>query len=306
MLQVERLEDRTCYAAGVSLQNGILSVVGTNQADIIDVRTVQANTGPVVHVTLNDQTANFSPPSVTQIYIDAGGGDDDVSTFNVNIPAVIDGGKGDDMIQAGAANDVISNGEIVYDILGTNVLNGLGGKPGLFFSNAASTVLSDPADTVVRFFDVGRTPGSGSVQLVGGVLYLTPPDGGTSTQLLQSGKSVVLVSDWAGVQFFDKSAINVIAYFGGSGDDSYSNHTKITEVVYGGLAGNDTLTGGKGDFAFLKGGGGNDTIVGRAKRNDLAGNGGADVLVSFAGKSKLRADALDTVFSRPGDRLFLG
>lgn len=314
MPRLEQLERRDCPAGGVvsgiffDAPSGTLTLVGTNGDDVADVRNVAANT-PTVQATLNGAVRFFDASRVTKIVLLGLNGDDDLSTFNTALPAVIDAGAGDDMVQAGGANDVVFTGkgrDTVYDILGTNVLASVDdGKEDLLFSNAASLVLSDGADRVVSFFAAGRAPGAGSVSLEAGVLYLTPPDGGSSTQLFRQGANVLLVTSWAGVQTFAARDVQFVAYFGGAGDDTFVNNTNVREVGYGGLGGNDTLTGGNSSFTFLKGGGGNDVLVGRAKVNDLAGQSGADVLVSLAGKSKLRTDALDTVFSRPNDRFLL-
>lgn len=304
-LSLEKLEDRNLLAQ-VSLVAGTLSVVGTT----INVAQLDSDT---VTLTADGKVTNFDNVSRLALFGNA-------NTFNditngTSLPSTIVGGPKGNMLQAFGGNDVIfcgSGADTVYDILGTNQvisLDGSGAKDTLFV-NAASSTVSKNFDQVVKFFDSGRTPGSGSVQFVNGVLYLTPSNEGTNTLVTQTLTRVNVTVNYGGIlksYAFKRDQVKYIGYFGGSGNDRFVNNTSISEVAYGGLGGDDVMFGNVGTFSFMKGGGGNDTIVGRSQRNDLSGNGGNDVLISMNGTTVFRTDFVDFIVNRKSrDRLLVG
>lgn len=222
-------------------------------------------------------------------------------------PAVF-GGPANDSYVGTVAHDV------VYDLLGSNTVDVRGGQPDLVITNAQSTVLADDNDFVVRFFGPNRLPGAGTVELENGTLYITPPNNGSSVTVADKGGQVVVATDFAGTLTFDRHDVKLVAYFGGSGNDTFVNDTKLDTVAYGG-GGNDTLVGGTGFYDILKGLSGNDVLVGRARSNDLSGNGGLpgtpdgpDILSALAGAGHnvFRVDATDTIQGGPvsGDTVF--
>jgi Ca2+-binding RTX toxin-like protein len=160
------------------------------------------------------------------------------------LPAKLVGGHAGNVLQGGTGADTLVTGvgrDLVYDVLGVNRLRSADGDGvrDALFTNAASTVSHDPRDAVVRFFGEGRTPGVGSIQFLAGVLYLTPPDGGSQTTLTQQGGSLTVTTSYA----------NPLTVSG------------VRFVAYGGLGGDDTLVGSTGTLSFMKGGSGRDTLV---------------------------------------------
>lgn len=304
MLNLEKLESREVMAT-VNLTNGVLSVIAQPSGSVIQVTSDGTN----IRVLADNKVSLFPVADVVSLSLVGSKTAFNDITNLTSLNSVIVGGDKGNMLQAFGGNDTILCGagaDTVYDILGTNRVVSVGTvTKDTLFVNAASVTLAKGGDQVVRFFDVGRTPGAGSVQLVNGVVYITPSNGGTSAVVSQLGGKTTVQTSFAGTFTFN-SKVNYIGYFGGGGDDFYLNNSTIPEVAYGGIGGNDVMVGNLGTFSFMKGGGGNDTIIGRADRNDLAGNGGVDVLFSLRGVSVFRLDAMDAFNSRKrGDQVVL-
>jgi Ca2+-binding RTX toxin-like protein len=287
LLRLERLETRDLPATSF-LSAGTLTVVGRAAGS-----TVQATvTGDSVRVLADGVVTLYPAAGVSRLVMLGGQGPNDLNN-STGLPSVVIGGPSADTLQSFGGDDVIfgrGGNDTVYDVLGSNVVDGGPGADRLFV-NAASRTLSDRADAVVSFFGDGRTPGAGSVQLVNKVLYITPPDGG-SRVLVTGNRGAVTVTTSFGMFAFTGS-VRYVGYFGGAGNDTYENATTIPEVAYGGLGGNDVLISGFSAFSFMKGGGGDDVLLGRASRNDLSGNAGADVLIALLGSAVYRADDRD-------------
>src|SRR6266850_2186507 len=115
---LEPLESRTLLS--VSLDNGTLSIVGTNAADQILVRPSKSL--DMLKVGFNGQFSFFKLADVTAINIDAGGGNDSVMIPEIGapieVPATILGGAGNDSIQGGGGNDLLVGGDGDDSILG--------------------------------------------------------------------------------------------------------------------------------------------------------------------------------------------
>src|SRR6185295_17253394 len=98
---------------GVSLSNGVLTVRGTSQADLVTIDrdnhnqlTVYASFLPGSHT----QTFNLS--AISRIVILLRDGDDvAVVADDVRVPVLLDGGRGNDLIQAGGGDTVLVGGE---------------------------------------------------------------------------------------------------------------------------------------------------------------------------------------------------
>jgi len=299
---VECLESREVLAS-VFLTNGLLSVIGESQGSVIQVSSQGTN----IRVLADGKISLFPSTSVTSLTLIGGTfGKNDITNLT-SFPSLILGGNAGDTLQAFGGNDRIICGtgsDVVYDILGTNLVDSSAGtsKDTLFVASSNVTV-NKANDQVVSFFAPGRTPGAGTVQQVNGVIYITPPDGGSVTTVNRLGNSISVRTSFGNFTF---QSADFIGYFGGNGDDVYINNMVIPEVAYGGLGGNDTMIGSVGNFSFMKGGGGNDTLIGRSLWNDISGNGGTDILVSMRGTTVFRKDADDVFFPlKKGDRVIL-
>lgn len=121
----EQLESRVLLSA--TLEDGLLSVVGTEGKDSI----LLGRRGDAIVVRLGKMAYGFPASDVQQVELWALGGNDVIKLTNLDKPANIDagagndrvfGGKGDDAIFGGAGNDRIIAGP------GHDLLNGGAGK----------------------------------------------------------------------------------------------------------------------------------------------------------------------------------
>lgn len=292
-MNLEQLETRDCPSSA-TLSGGVLTVLLTGASPLLSVNP--GATADAALVVVNNGPAQAFA-GVTSLVLIGAQNQPNIIENNTALPATIFGGNKADTLFGGAGNDVIGAGrgkDVVYDLLGANQIDASGDGPDRVFTNAASGAVVDSQDRLVSFFAPGRGPNAGVASLEGGVLYLAPPANGSSTVLSGDRRSIVLTTDWAGTQTFQ--GVKQIAYFGGSGDDTYINLTGVDDVFYG-AGGNDTLLGGTGKYSLGKGSGGNDLVVGRAKVNDLSGNAGADLLFALVGRANVfRVDGQDTTF----------
>ena len=91
------------------LRHGILAIRGTREADTIDI--VLNAEGDMLEVTVNDAAHEYELDQVKRLRIHAGKGDDEVTIGpDVEVPAHIFGGKGNDLITGGSAIDEIHAG----------------------------------------------------------------------------------------------------------------------------------------------------------------------------------------------------
>jgi Ca2+-binding RTX toxin-like protein len=301
-LSVEALCDRTVPSTMSLLSGTTLMVVGDGGDDVVTVN-------PAVNGTVTVTTNGVSTPyaGLTQIVVLGNGGADDI-TNNTGVAFMADGGSGDDTLMGGVGVNVIDGGDgkdVIYSLLGQTTVVSADNSADRVYVSAGATLSADGKDQVSTFFADGRVPGSGQAQLVNGVLYLTPPNGGSFTQIDEVKGQIVVTTDWGFNLSFDKNDVDAIAYFGGSGNDVYLNNSKVEEAAYG-SAGNDMIVGGFGSFNLLKGSGGNDVLQSRGKDADLSGNGGADLFLVGTGTATVRMDALDLVTGLKGKDLVVG
>jgi len=298
MLACEVLERRE--NPSVVLDSGLLTVTGTPGGDVVAV-----NPGPAagqLSVVVNQDSYTFSTSDVSQFINVFGLNGSDLISNNTAVPCQMFGMGGDDVLMGSAANDTLTGGngrDTYYDLLGTNVINAQDdAKADRVFTNASSLKFTDRRDLVVTFFGQGRTPGSGDLEVgEDGVLYITPVNAArTSTRVYRQGRFLTVDTDWGGgperVQF-DYASVKAVAFFGGTGNDSFRNDTNIATAAYG-SAGNDVVVGGFG-YNLLKGSGGSDVLFGRGTENDVSSNGGGDTIVTQGQADIIRALATDNV-----------
>ncbi|HLJ95551.1 MAG TPA: hypothetical protein VKU02_20405 [Gemmataceae bacterium] len=201
------------------------------------------------------------------------------------------GGKpgGSDTILAGPGRNAI------YDILGTNTIDG-GTGSGYLIVNATSKVSASPQEQVVTFFQsaFGTVGANTSSPVVlqkdvngNGILYLLPKSQSADWTVNQVGsgseaKLAITYNDADGQQMFSfrKSKVSWIASFGGTGNNSYVNNTDVNDVFYGGLGGaavQHTIIGGFG-ISVIKGHSGTNYLEARGTYNDLTAGSGTDFL----------------------------
>ncbi|WP_169981063.1 calcium-binding protein [Tautonia rosea] len=124
---IDRLEGRQLMTAGISdLVNGIVTITGTEQADVIRIDYL-GNDFVSMTLASNGQTLfnrYFPWQSVNRVVVNGLGGNDQI-TNNSILPSELNGGSGNDTLIGGWMNDVLSGGP------GNDRLEGRSGDDGL-------------------------------------------------------------------------------------------------------------------------------------------------------------------------------
>lgn len=259
----QALEERLCFSAVTfSVNNDVLTVRGTNQADQILVRA-----GSTVEV-LTDagliDTA-VSPSSLTRLVVLARAGDDhvEIDASLRQVPATLLGGDGDDTLIGSDAADLLygqDGDDSLFGNGGNDRLRGGDGADNLFGGNDDDTVWIDAEDLAF--------------------------DGGLGSDLaFARGSSSGVTLDMAAGRF-------EIAY--GSDFDDIITAAGLTErAIIFGYAGDDILTGSDFDDR-IAGHDGDDLIRGGDGNDNISGNAGADELYGEGGDDTVQVDAADT------------
>ncbi|MGA2501738.1 MAG: hypothetical protein ABSH20_28695, partial [Tepidisphaeraceae bacterium] len=176
---VEGLEARQLLS--VTLENGLLQITGTDQADQIKVRPV-ANPAKL-KVVVNHEVSYFNRADIQRIRIDALGGNDNVQIYEVGgkitIPAAIYGGDGNDNLVGGSGSDSIyggaGNDTIVGGAAGDNTLAGGSGDDKINARGGGNTINGGPGNnTLVTATTDTVIKGGGNDRIEKGVVYNFP------------------------------------------------------------------------------------------------------------------------------------
>lgn len=209
----------------------------------------------------------------------------------------LDGGAGNDEVRGGAGMDIVAGGE------GNDIVHG--GADG-------DTLLGGAGND--RLYGSEMTDGEGSDLLDGGLgddkLYADASDtvlgGDGYDQLIVrglSGMSVDLAAaeveeTWGGAfdDMFDGSDVtgDSLLLRGGAGDDHLIGGA-LNDKLYGGD--DDDLLEGGGSNDYLKGENGDDTLSGGAGNDRLRGGSGNDLLDGGLGKDDLTGDGGADIFA---------
>lgn len=110
----------TALVTGAGVQEGILYIIGTRKDD--DVRVTLTDDGLLkVRASFlpGKHTATFSPADIERIIVRLGNGDDSAAIAkDVLLPALLEGGAGDDHLHAGGASSILLGGR------GNDILKG--------------------------------------------------------------------------------------------------------------------------------------------------------------------------------------
>ena len=124
-MMIEPLESREYFAFSYSLKGGVLTVVGTQVADVISINNINSKTIAVGASSADLKSVlskTFKTTQVKQVKILAGSGNDHVTCHSLarTVKLTIDGGSGDDILQGsmsgvntiigGAGKDFMSAG----------------------------------------------------------------------------------------------------------------------------------------------------------------------------------------------------
>lgn len=145
---------------------------------------------------------------------------------------------------------------------------------------------------------------AGSIDLDGGVLEIQGTNGDdvvvvTQLHRLDLVRVTIETDGEQQIEFFNLDDVDSIEFYGGNGDDSFSNsYTNISATAYGGY-GNDTLIGGnKNDYFYgqdgndrIYGYGGDDVLVGGSGNDIMRGGLGADYMYGQSGNDDLNGES---------------
>jgi Ca2+-binding RTX toxin-like protein len=135
-----------------TLENGVLTVEGTNASDRIALR-LQAGQPGILQVDVGDDGSadfSFQRREISEIAVNAGNGDDSVridesnGVFGDTIPTTIDGGNGNDRLVGGAGDETVLGGngnDSLVGGAGAGTLDGGNGNDTLAGGNGAEKLL---------------------------------------------------------------------------------------------------------------------------------------------------------------------
>lgn len=280
---MESLEPRSMLSATVD-DAGVLTIVGTQQRDVIEVRA-GTELGSVVLRGVAGVPRDTAFANVTRVSISSLAGNDrivigsgirDVSgnfiPFTVNAGAgddVVDGGDGDDTIFGAPGNDVVRGNGGNDDIdLGAGNDFGFGG------AGDDRVVGNRGVDRVIGGAGDDTLDGGGENDILRGEDGDDTLAGGVGADILICGAGNDSASGDGGDD----------AIFGEAGDDRLSGG--IGRDTMRGGAGDDSLDGGDGDDALF-GDDGDDSINGGRGRDRIRGGAGTNASLDDNGDEDL-------------------
>ncbi len=312
-LRLESLESRRLLAVDVTatLDDGLLYVQGTEGPDGIVLRQTQDG-----RFTIDYTQFSFPAAAVDRIFVDALGGNDFVQLellpAGTVLPAVVDGGDGNDLVIGSDSADMLLGGA------GNDLIDGRGGNDTLAGDAGDDTLKGSEGDD--QLFG-----GEGNDYLRGGI--------GDDTLVGQDGDDVLhgrqgadVLDGGAGHDWISGGDPDLDAAFtvdggnqilGGHGNDTI-NAGFGNDLVDGGTGndlingqgGNDTLGGGEGADTILggagddeiDGGSGNDSLRGGSGEDTVYGGSGRDVIEGVAGSDVLfGGSSADSIYGGDGD-----
>jgi Ca2+-binding RTX toxin-like protein len=225
----------------------------------------------------------------TLLTIDAGAGDDVITSFNSSV--AVSGGAGNDRFVSGAAGDTFDGGAgsdtIDYSsyatALSANLSTGVGAG-GDTFTNVENIIGGSGDDTLTGAAGDNRLSGGAGADILDDSLGTNIYDGGAGDDQIRAGAARGVVDGGAGIDLLQISASGSSAVVadlasgvikvGGVTTLSFSGIERLDAT---GSTAADTLTGG--DLAdTLSGGQGNDVLNGGLGADTLKGGAGNDYL----------------------------
>jgi Ca2+-binding RTX toxin-like protein/6-phosphogluconolactonase (cycloisomerase 2 family) len=259
----------TALVTGARIKDGELQVVGTHGNDQVSINEVGKKLYKVQADFLPGRChyVTFSASDVESLRILLGDGNDHANIAgNIDLPVTIDGGAGNDHLNAGRGPSILIGGEGNDKLIGSRGDDQIygGGGNDLILGGGGHDLLDGGSGDDRIFGSCGNDVilgGDGNDWIFG--------DGGNDT--LDGGAG------------YDKVV-------GGRGNDELSGG-EGNDRLYGG-SGNDVLDGGPGDDRLygdrgddqLFGGDGNDVLVGGPGKDTLDGGGGEDKLIDWTCK----------------------
>jgi len=277
----ERLEPKNLLAT-VSLNAGVLDIVGTNAGDQI---TISRDQSARVVVSSNAGQQVFQANQVVESITVSGRAGNDRIENSTELPAVIVGGVGDDDIFGGSGNDQLFGGAGNDEIQGRDgddLINGNDGDDFAFGQDGNDRVFGGDGDDELNGGSgddvLNGNDGSDNVRGLGGNdrVFDTGTDADEDNVLFgDNGDDLIIVSGGRSSSIVGGFGNDRI--IGGAGSDNIFGGNGIDSID--GNGGNDLLRGGQGNDT-LRGGAGDDTLEGGNGSDRLFGDDGNDVLTS--------------------------
>jgi Ca2+-binding RTX toxin-like protein len=290
------------YGRGVLLDDGILSIDGTNKPDHVEI----SKSDGLLMIDMNGSVAQFVRADVEQIPFKGYGGDDFFRN-DTDIRSSIRGGSGDDTLVGGSSDDYIDGGagnDVIYGQDGYDVLKGGDGRDRLDAGAGIDVLYGQDGYDVLK-------GGGGRDRLDGGAgsdrLY---GNGGNDWIFGGLGSDVLfghrgddyLVGGDGNDRLFGRGGDDSLN--GGSGDD-YLNGNHGNDRLDGG-DGDDTIRAGRGNDV-ASGGGGNDRLNGAQGDDRMEGGDGNDVILGLGGNDILRGgNGADWLKGSTGNDILVG
>ena len=306
------------------LENGVLTVEGTKDSDIIALR-LQAGQPGTLQVDLGDGSAvfGFRRADVTKIDVNARGGDDLVridennGVFTDSIPTTIDGGVGDDTLVGGSGAETLVGGP------GNDSIDGNRGSDVALLGAGDDTFTWDPGD------------GSDTVEGQGGTdtMVFNGSNANEHIDLSANGSRLRLFRDVANITM-DTDGVEKVDLNALGGADTITAHdltaTRVSElhvdlgagdgqadqVIAEGTDRKDAVTvSGSNGTAAVTGLGAAVDVTGAEPANDtlsidtLGGNDTVDASTLAASAIRLTVDAgdgNDTITGGAGNDVLVG
>ena len=313
----------TAIVSGVSLQNGVLTILGTNGRDIIHVALhgstyrVDARLNAQWHDHEDDYDCNdsdddgdededhdahnarhqhftFNVADMASISILGLAGNDRVAVGkSVVVGARIDGGAGDDRIWGGAGNDLI------VDMLGNNRIHVGKGNDNVTLGDGANRIWTDGGDDSIR-------AGNGHNQIHVGRGENTMFVGNGSNSIWTDGGMNAVTAGAGNNEIHAGGGADTIVVGGGNnsiwtdgGNDTITTGNGNNEIHAG--SGNNSITTGGGDNRIWSGDGNNVINAGNGK-NEIHTGSGDDIINTGAGNDQIWSGAgNDNINAGDGD-----
>jgi Ca2+-binding RTX toxin-like protein len=278
-LAFESLEGRRllAFAAG----NGLVGIKGTNRDDVIKVERVtpQSYGGSYVGdllLTMNGEQAVYSYSQNAVIILGLGGNDQITVADDVHLPVYIDAGSGDDTISTSFGDDLVLGGagnDTIFTKLGNDKIDGGAGDDVINCGDGNDTAVGGKGnDTIHGDNGVDVLAGDAGIDVLYGDAGDDACNGGAANDSVFGGDGNDLVGGGAGIDVCHGDNGND-ALFGEAGNDMLFGDDGYDEL-HGGK-GLDEIHGGLGKD-FLYGDEGNDLLLGEDGNDNLVGGVGLD------------------------------
>lgn len=228
-----------------------------------------------------------------------GGGDRDDTLSGDDRSNLLDGGQGNDTLNGGAGNDSLIGGLDGADVLnggaGEDALDGGSGPQGDVFNGGDGIDTADYSsrnDPVTVDLDGKADDGAtGEHDNVGPLGDVENIVGGSEFDVLRGNAAVNVLSGGDGDDLLGGGPATDVL-IGGPGRDSadYSDHMNAVAVDLDGVADDGELGENENvgiDIEGIRGGAGNDTLIGNEGANTLEGGPGDDLLEAGFGADEL-------------------